>query len=87
MDINTPRGEDMRMWVSLALFVTWLITGITGVILLVAPLAVQYGINLPVDTADTIHSYVGFMFFGLSFVHLALNWGAMKTYFRRMFKK
>ncbi|NJE84880.1 DUF4405 domain-containing protein [Thermococcus sp. CX2] len=74
----------LRMWVSLTLFVLWLITGITGIILLIGPLAAQLGFNLPVDLADTLHTYLGFAFFGLSFVHIALNWSAMKAYFRKL---
>ncbi|ACJ15779.1 hypothetical protein Plut_1211 [Thermococcus onnurineus NA1] len=74
----------LRMWVSLTLFALWLITGITGIILLIAPLAAQFGLTLPVSLADTLHTYLGFAFFGLSFVHIALNWSAMKAYFRKL---
>ncbi|WP_245610443.1 DUF4405 domain-containing protein [Thermococcus celericrescens] len=77
-------GYGLRMWVSPVLFVLWLVTGITGVILLVAPLAAELGVTLPVSLADTLHIYLGFAFFGLSFVHIALNWSAMRAYFRRL---
>lgn len=77
-------GYNLRMMVSLVLFVLWLITGITGIILLIAPLTVHFGINLPVSLAGTLHTYLGFAFFGLSFVHLTLNWHAMKVYFRKL---
>ncbi len=77
-------SAKLRMWVSLILFVLWLITGISGVFLLIGPLAARLGASLPVALMDTIHTYVGFAFFGLSVVHLALNWPAMKSYFRRL---
>ncbi|AHF79485.1 DUF4405 domain-containing protein [Thermococcus paralvinellae] len=74
----------LRMWVSLTLFVLWLITGITGIFLLIGPLFAKWGISLPISLMDTIHIYVGFAFFGLSVVHVALNWSAMKNYFRKL---
>ncbi len=77
-------GATLRMWVSIVLFVLWLITGISGVFLLIGPLAAKLGIPLPVSLMDTLHIYLGFAFFGLSVVHLALNWPAMKSYFRRL---
>ncbi len=77
-------SAKLRMWVSLILFVLWLITGISGVFLLIGPLAARLGASLPVSLMDTIHTYVGFAFFGLSVVHLALNWPAMKSYFHRL---
>ncbi|WP_297090265.1 DUF4405 domain-containing protein [Thermococcus sp.] len=77
-------SAKLRMWVSLILFVLWLITGISGVFLLIGPLAARLGVSLPVSLMDTVHTYVGFAFFGLSVVHLALNWPAMKSYFRRL---
>jgi len=75
---------SLRMCVSLLLFALWLITGITGTVLLIGPLAAKLGHPLPVSTADTLHIYFGFAFFGLSIVHVALNWGALKGYFRRL---
>ncbi len=75
---------NLRMCVSLVLFILWLITGITGTILLVGPLTAKLGHPLPVSTADTLHTYFGFAFFGLSIVHVALNWSALKTYFKNL---
>ena len=74
----------LRMTVSLVLFVTWLATGITGVLLLVAPLVYRMGASLPMSWVTNVHIYVGFVFFGLSFLHLALNWPAMKGYIKRI---
>jgi len=77
-------AHSLRMWVSLLLFFLWLVTGITGIILLIGPLALHFGVSLPVSLADTLHTYLGFAFFGLSFLHLALNWQAMKVYFKKL---
>ncbi|AEH24871.1 DUF4405 domain-containing protein [Pyrococcus yayanosii] len=74
-------GIRLRMWVSIVLFFLWLITGISGTVLLLGPLFP----SLPVSLMDTIHMYAGFAFFGLSVVHIALNWGALKSYFRKVF--
>ncbi|WP_297536641.1 DUF4405 domain-containing protein [Thermococcus sp.] len=75
---------NLRMCVSLVLFALWLITGITGTILLLGPLTAKLGHPLPVSTADTLHEYFGFAFFGLSVVHVTLNWNALKSYFKRL---
>ncbi|WP_461865450.1 DUF4405 domain-containing protein [Thermococcus sp.] len=74
----------LRMWVSLILFFLWLVTGISGVFLLIAPLLAYFKISVPMSLIDTLHIYLGFAFFGLSVVHIALNWPAMKGYFKRL---
>ncbi|ASJ17013.1 hypothetical protein A3L04_07985 [Thermococcus chitonophagus] len=70
----------LRMFVSIVLFFLWLITGITGTILLLGRLFP----SLPVEVSDTLHIYLGFAFFGLSVVHIYLNWAALKSYFRKL---
>ena len=77
-------SAKLRMWVSLVLFVLWLTIGISGIFLLIGPLTARLGLSLPVSLMDTIHTYVGFAFFGLSVVHIALNWPAMTAYFHRL---
>ncbi len=74
----------LRMWVSLILFFLWLITGISGVFLLMAPILVYFKVSLPMSLIDALHVYLGFAFFGLSVVHIALNWPAMKSYFKKL---
>lgn len=69
----------LRRIVSLLLFVLWVITGITGILLLIGSLLAKVGIYVPTIIPD-IHTYVGFGAFGISVVHLALNWDALKSY-------
>jgi len=71
----------LRKVVSLTLFILWLITGFTGVLLLIGSLLARIGIYVPTAIPD-IHTYVGFGAFGISVVHIALNWDALKSYVR-----
>ncbi len=69
----------LRRIVSLLLFVLWVITGITGILLLVGPLLAKVGIYVP-TVIPGVHTYVGFGAFGISVIHIALNWDALKSY-------
>ncbi len=77
-------GMAFRMTVSLSLLALWIATGATGVLLLVAPLLYRLGLNVPMSWITNVHTYAGFVFFGLSFVHIALNWPAMRGYLKRL---
>jgi len=69
----------LRKIVSLLLFVLWIVTGITGTLLLVGSLLTRIGIYVPTAIPD-IHTYIGFGAFGISVIHIALNWDALKSY-------
>jgi cytochrome b subunit of formate dehydrogenase len=71
----------LRRIVSLSLFVLWVITGITGILLLIGPLLAKIGIYVLTVIPD-IHTYVGFGAFGISVIHIALNWDALRSYMR-----
>ncbi len=71
----------LRRIVSLLLFTLWVITGITGILLLMGPLLAKVGIYVPTIIPD-IHTYIGFGAFGVSVIHVALNWDALKSYVR-----
>jgi len=69
----------LRKIVSIILLILWLITGITGTMLLVGSLLARVGIYVPTVIPD-IHTYIGFGAFGVSVIHIALNWDALKSY-------
>jgi len=77
----------LRKGVSIIMFFLWLITGITGFLLLIGPVLAFHGIYLPGVLSATLHTYISFAFFGISVVHLALNWNAFKSYFKVNKKK
>ncbi len=72
----------LRRGISVVMFFLWLITGITGFLLLIGPLLAFHGIYVPGILSTTLHTYISFAFFGISVVHLALNWNAFKSYFK-----
>ena len=69
----------MRRAVTLTLAVLGLITGVSGVFLLLAPL-LSFDTIIPL--MSKIHRYISFAFFGLSIIHLALNWPVFKKYLK-----
>ncbi len=62
----------LRKIVSLSLFVLWVITGITGILLLIGPLLAKVGTYVP-TIIPGIHTYVGFGVLGISVIRIALN--------------
>ncbi len=74
----------LRKAVSILMFFLWVITGITGFLLLIGPILAFHGIYVPGILSTTLHTYISFAFFGLSVIHLALNWNAFKSYFKRV---
>jgi hypothetical protein len=74
---------NLRMCVSLLLVVLWLITGVTGVMLFLAPSAGS-GRAVHASRAAMLHTYFGLASLALSMVHIALNWRALKAYLRRL---
>ena len=69
----------MRRAVSLILAILGLITGISGIFLLLDPL-LRFDTIMPL--MSKIHRYISFAFFGVSVVHLALNWPLFKKYLK-----
>ncbi len=69
----------LRRIVSLLLFALWVVTGITGTLLLMGSLLAKVGIYVPTVIPD-VHTYIGFGAFGISVIHIALNWDALKSY-------
>ncbi len=65
----------IRRVTSLALLITWLVTGATGFLMLVAEL----GIRVPPIAID-LHTYLGFTALGISVIHGYLNSAAIKNY-------
>ncbi len=69
----------LRKIVSLSLFVLWVVTGITGILLLIGPLLAKIEVYVP-TVIPGIHTYVGFGALGISMIHIALNWDVLKSY-------
>jgi len=69
----------LRKAVSLLLFILWIVTGVTGILLLIGTLLARIGIYLP-TAIPNLHTYIGFGAFGISVIHIALNWDALKSY-------
>ena len=72
-------GIELRGAVSLTLAILGLITGVSGIFLLLAPL-LSFDTIMPL--MSKIHRYISFAFFGVSVVHLALNWPLFKKYLK-----
>ncbi len=74
----------IRRYTSLTLFMSWLIVGVTGFLLLISPLLTRLGYYIPSIITD-LHTYAGFTSLGISVIHISLNWNALKSYltFRR----
>ena len=69
----------LRRFVSLTLLIAWVVTGVTGTLLLISGLVARLGHRVPPIVPD-IHTYAGFVALGISVIHLALNWNALKSY-------
>ncbi len=69
----------IRKFTSLTLLIAWLVTAVTGTLLLISSLLARLGYYLPPALPD-LHTYAGFVALGISVIHITLNWNALKTY-------
>ena len=70
---------SIRRAVSLLLLVTWILTGITGTLMLFSRVLAYLGYYLPTPVV-ALHVYAGFVALGVSALHIALNWNALVSY-------
>ena len=78
----------LRKIVSLTLFISALIVFVTGVIMYLESTKTLYRIVefVPADKICMLHTYSGFIASGLGIIHIYLNWAALRSYLRSLFK-
>jgi len=77
---------SIRRAVTLSFLVAWILVGISGYILLSSPLLAKAGLRLPMNIVIDIHVYSGFTALGISALHIALNYDALKSYLGSTFR-
>ncbi len=73
----------VRKAVTLSFLISWIIVGISGYLLLTSTLLINIGITLPMNVITDIHIYSGFTALGISALHIALNYDALRNYLRK----
>ena len=72
----------VRKIVSIVLLIAWIITCFTGLVLYLYTTKVLYKhvLFLSSNNIRMLHTYVSFIAFGTSILHIYLNWNAIKVY-------
>ena len=71
---------QIRRIVSIILFVSWIISFITGVILYLKTTKIIYkGLEI-LPSPGLLHTYSSFIMSGVAIIHMYLNWNCIKSY-------